>query len=633
MTVQSKRKIFDGRYEILSIVGRGAASVVYHARHVTAPGSEVALKVLLNPKDGSSLRDSLRKEALAMVSARSRYVVRLDDFHSVGDLSYLSMEFAPESDLRKYSQKIGGKLGPEQAELFLLQSAEALSVTHQAGIVHRDIKPDNILVLSDSEVRLADFGIAVLPGDTGKLEDLQRGVGTMNYLAPEVLEGVTYDRRSDIYALGVVFYEVISGQHPFEKAPLVEQVDIRKDGAFPHLKSLVPTLPAYLANAIMQAMAFDAAQRFQSARELIQTLLVNKDGGIAPEQQPEAKKPSVETKPAEPKPELKVTTAPTGTALSAKTATVAETPEQKPRPAQSQPPLSPAKESHDQANDEVEEEYQNKPAAKSQNNVVEMPLSRDKNRSAQSNDQELIADESDPDTSSPGRKKTALVDKEMIDRFRKAKEGVEMPNKTAKPEKRAKEPPKTKPEEVMQPRSTSKKPIIVAAAAILLALFLMQGKITGMLSGLFHSGSPSKNELVKNGAETKIDANDTETKQASGDSNSASAEGQINLAGLPAGTYAGNIDNFLPGVKSPLVLISSGKSVTVIVGVPGWLPVRLPVSEDGQQPETKIALRSNGVMLVISGQGDNGALTGEFRNVLTGDKGTWSANAVGGNAS
>ena len=92
----TKRKIFDGRYEVLSIVGRGIDSVVYHARHVSGSNQEVALKVLLNHKNPTLLSERLRKEALTLVSCRHKYVVRLDDFHSVDNLCYLSMEYASD---------------------------------------------------------------------------------------------------------------------------------------------------------------------------------------------------------------------------------------------------------------------------------------------------------------------------------------------------------------------------------------------------------------------------------------------------------------------------------------------------------------------------------------------------------
>ena len=267
------KKIFDGRYEILSIVGRGARSVVYHARHVMNPSSEVALKVLLDQKGRSSNSERLRREALAMVSCRHRYVVRLDDFHSVGALCYLSMEYAPESDLRHYAERNGGKLKHNQAERFMKQLAEALTCVHKAGILHRDVKPDNILVVSEKEIRLTDFGVAVLPGEECSIADLQSGIGTMNYMAPEILEGKAIDLRCDIYALGVVMYEMISGVNPFEKAPLAQQIEARKDHNIAPLVELAPGVPSYLAEIITQAMSYSPERRFASANDLLQTLL------------------------------------------------------------------------------------------------------------------------------------------------------------------------------------------------------------------------------------------------------------------------------------------------------------------------------------------------------------------------
>lgn len=285
MAVAGKRKkIFDDRYEILSIVGRGSRSVVYHARHVDGDQHDVALKVLLAQKQQFSGSDQLRKEALAMVSSRHKYVIRLDDFHSVDDLCYLSMEYAPEADLRKYLMKVGGKLHPEQVELFITQAGEALNFIHLAGILHRDVKPDNILVVDASNIRIGDFGVAVLPGEDSSVTDLQTGVGTMNYMAPEVLAGTGYDQRSDIYALGVVFYEMLSGVHPFEDAPLAQQLEIRKDGKFKSLAKAAPDAPEFLIQTIARAMSFDPQSRFQTGRELVHALNAFKQGIQSPSQ-------------------------------------------------------------------------------------------------------------------------------------------------------------------------------------------------------------------------------------------------------------------------------------------------------------------------------------------------------------
>lgn len=264
------KKVFDGRYEILGIVGRGRKSVVYHARNIIDGGPEVALKVLLSEKDKDSTttRDKLRKEALAMVSCHHRYVVRLDDFHSVGDLSYLSMEFAPESDLRKFISKKGGKLTEAQAEKFILQAARALDYIHSVGIIHRDIKPDNILVISEDEIRIGDFGIALLPGDEQVPDEYRNAIGTMDYMAPEILEGRPCDSRTDLYALGLTAYEMVCGRILFENIPLANQLSAREDAQIPE----IDLADKRLAKAIRKLISYDSSDRFRSSKDLVSFL-------------------------------------------------------------------------------------------------------------------------------------------------------------------------------------------------------------------------------------------------------------------------------------------------------------------------------------------------------------------------
>lgn len=264
-TPVKNKKVFDGRYEILGIVGRGRKSVVYHARNIVDGGPEVALKVLLSDKDSTTTRDKLRKEALAMVSCHHRYVVRLDDFHSVGDLSYLSMEFAPESDLRKFISKQGGKLAEPQAEKFILQAARALDYIHSVGIIHRDIKPDNILIINEEEIRIGDFGIALLPGDEQIPDEYRNAIGTMDYMAPEILEGRPCDARTDLYALGLTAYEMVFGKILFENIPLANQLSAREDSHLPEIN----LADKRLAQAIRKLISFDSTDRFRSSKELV----------------------------------------------------------------------------------------------------------------------------------------------------------------------------------------------------------------------------------------------------------------------------------------------------------------------------------------------------------------------------
>ena len=274
-----KKNVFDNRFEVLSVIGRGVGSIVYHARYVDGEQEEVALKVLLDRLDqveGALPSDLLRKEALAMVSSRHKHVIRLDDFHSLGVTCYLTMEYAELSDLRKYARlKKNGKLSWVQSELFLLQAAEALDFIHKAGILHRDIKPNNILVADDQNIRIGDFGNAILPGERSFLRDLEGNISGIEYLPPEILSGEAFDRTADLYSLGVTFYELLSGVNPFLCATrnIEENLKVRHPEEFELISMLEPEAPAHLLYAIEKLMEFDPRDRFQTAKELIESLV------------------------------------------------------------------------------------------------------------------------------------------------------------------------------------------------------------------------------------------------------------------------------------------------------------------------------------------------------------------------
>ena len=268
----AKRKVFDQRYEILSIVGRGAESVVYQARHLSGTGQAVALKVLVKKNDSTNLPDRLRKEALTLVSCRTKYVVRLDDFHSVDDICYLSMEYAPKGDLVQYAKELGGRVPVNQAMTFLKQCLEALDFIHATGVLHRDIKPENILVVSESEIRMADFGLALLPGDDSHIEELKQGVGTLAYLPPETIDGLAFDARSDLYALGVSFIEILLGENPFAGLPLAEQLNTQRDSQSLEKAISSASISSHLAAVLKKLVAFNSAERFSSAAEALKAL-------------------------------------------------------------------------------------------------------------------------------------------------------------------------------------------------------------------------------------------------------------------------------------------------------------------------------------------------------------------------
>lgn len=655
MAQAAKKKVFDERYEILSIVGRGARSVVYHARHVKEPHTEVALKVLLEQKGKITNPERLRKEALALVSARHRHVIRLDDFHSVGSLCYLSLEYAPEADLRRYTARLGGTLLPDVGERFLLQVAEALAFVHKVGIIHRDVKPDNILVVNQNEVRLADFGVAVLPGDTASLEDLQSGVGTMNYLAPEVLDGKPADQRSDLYALAVTFYELLSGLNPFEKASLAQQIEARLDENVPRLKTLAPKIPEYLATTIMQAMSFDPEARFANVREFTQALLVNKANPPA-----EASSGGRSRQKTEPLFSLSddldssdetsifsdpLSSAPTSSLtkdISVNEDAGATDDGTRPMPKYEAPP-TPVKQASEEVGQTVvvpspvtQTVYA--PGGMTKPNVLSTaPADVSATASVESVDETMsITPQSGASgssiTSSIGElsdpTQTVHIPQGSIDSAKKS--GVEALRERSASRTSHKTNSTASHSPVQPaPRMNLRKVAMLGAGAGMALAMLVAG-----LLGVF-SGTPSDDSL-----------------QASADfvpPIPPVASQDYTFPNLPAGMYVGSMSGLLPGKKIPLTIISIPRpalgeasaqqnspatELSVVLGIDGWVPAVASIrggapAAGGQSPSPSILrATANGYILELAAQTVYGELYGTFRNLVTGAHGEWRARPV-----
>lgn len=582
----SKRKIFDGRYEVLSIVGRGTDSVVYHARHIQGSQQEVALKVLLNQKSNISLSERLRKEALTLVSCRHRYVVRLDDFHSVDDLCYLSMEYAAQGDLRKYLSDRGGTLPSEQGEAFLRQCLEALDFIHATGVIHRDIKPDNILVLNDKEARLADFGLALLPGDEVDIEDLQRGVGSFSYLPPEVVEGVRYDERSDLYSLGLCFYEALAGFHPFSSLPLADQLEARRDGKIPPLHEVAKGVPKHVSDVIARLIRYNAESRFQSALEAVRAL----DGK-------EAAKALSEVSVSESTPLNSDTAGVTSAASQAVQAAAANSAESF---------LDPFDDDDfdlDDLDDLDDIDAEPAPAKRESKPTEEVDLARIK---------EILSKDAEQKASVAAR--------------RQQPESEPAPPLVTPPKQ---EPYNLEPKPHQQkPRAAVRKPspapgglrrlmYIGAAAAALTVIFSAALQNFPELVGKTPRHSDASNESFDPlQTPTQLDSSVEETEAQ-----------EISFPVMPGGLYSGGIDGIIPGVRSPLALISfPGKhEVAVIVGIEGWSPSVSSTLDDGAVENHTLVVRSNGVVLNLTGELSSDVITGTFVNTMTGETGTWSA--------
>jgi serine/threonine protein kinase len=231
--VEEIAKLFP-QLEILGFLGQGGMGAVYKARQ-PALDRLVALKVLppFAAKD-PGFAERFNREARALARLNHPNIVAVHDFGRAGELHYLVMEFVDGANLRQIEQ--AGNLTPEQALAIVPQICEALQFAHNEGIVHRDIKPENLLVDKKGRVKITDFGIAKMLGAPGSKVSLTGAgdvVGTPHYMAPEQIEKAqTVDHRADIYSLGVVFYEMLTGELPLGKFALPSQkvhIDVRLD--------------------------------------------------------------------------------------------------------------------------------------------------------------------------------------------------------------------------------------------------------------------------------------------------------------------------------------------------------------------------------------------------------------------
>lgn len=263
-------KTLDNRYEILETIGAGGMAVVYKAL-CHRLNRYVAVKILRDDMamDAESRRRfTTESKAISMMSHPN--IVSVYDVSRGGDPMYIVMELVDGISLKQYMTK-RGVLSWKEVLHFTGQIAKALSHAHSKGIVHRDIKPHNIMLTKEGVIKVADFGIARLQGSQNTILS-QEALGSVHYISPEQAKGEAVDARTDIYSLGIVMYEMLTGRLPFQGESAVS-VAVQHINATPTLpRELVPEIPAGLEAITMKAMHPDVHQRYQSAEAFMADL-------------------------------------------------------------------------------------------------------------------------------------------------------------------------------------------------------------------------------------------------------------------------------------------------------------------------------------------------------------------------
>ena len=262
-------KMLDNRYEILERIGTGGMAVVYKAK-CHRLNRLVAIKILKRDlAQNEEFRRRFNAESQAVAQLSHPNIVSVYDVSRGGDTEYIVMELIDGITLKQYMEK-RGQLNWRESLHFITQIMRGLSHAHSRGIIHRDIKPQNIMVLRDGSVKVADFGIACLADSAQTMT--QEALGSVHYISPEQARGDRPDARSDIYSSGVVLYEMLTGRLPFEGESAVS-VAIQHLSSIPLApREINPDIPEQLELICMKAMAPDLEHRYQSADAMIADL-------------------------------------------------------------------------------------------------------------------------------------------------------------------------------------------------------------------------------------------------------------------------------------------------------------------------------------------------------------------------
>lgn len=259
----------DDRYEILDVIGEGGMAVVYKALDHRL-NRYVAVKIM---RDDMAADEDFRRrfcaESHAVAMLSNPNIVAVYDVSHHDEMEYIVMELIDGITLKQYLERKGA-IGWKEALHFSKQIAKALAHAHERGIIHRDIKPQNIMLLRDGTIKVADFGIAALENEAS--EENGQALGSIHYIAPEQARGEFPDARSDVYSLGIVMYEMLSGKQPYLGESISEIALKHLSSDVVALHEIVPDIPPELEKIVSKAMNVSLEERYQTANDLIKDI-------------------------------------------------------------------------------------------------------------------------------------------------------------------------------------------------------------------------------------------------------------------------------------------------------------------------------------------------------------------------
>ena len=275
-----------GRYQIRGVLGKGAMGLVYDG-HDASLNRRVAIKTILTRDlDEATARDyekRFQREVRAVARLNHPHIVQVYDFGTEGELAYIVMEYIEGKELKDH---LAAKEPFDLGAIFRMMGEllDALEFAHQAGVIHRDVKPANVMLDAGRRVKLTDFGVARITEAEGDSADMTRAgamVGTPSYMSPEQLQGQPIDRRVDVFSAGVLFYQLLTGKKPFEGSGFALAKKIVQDDPAP--PSSIMQIPPAIDRVVAKALAKAPGRRYQSAREFAEALALVREGKFVEE--------------------------------------------------------------------------------------------------------------------------------------------------------------------------------------------------------------------------------------------------------------------------------------------------------------------------------------------------------------